>query len=849
MDAIGAPDPIITVDGRRIAARAGETLLAVLRRNGVEVPTLCQDGRLEPYGACRLCVVARRDGGFSLIPACSTPVEDGMVVDTAAAEVIESRRWQLRYLLSGHRLECPVCRRGGDCRLQDLIHSIGVPGDALPMPSRAPASVDRDALIGWNADKCVLCGTCFRLCDEVQGVGELRIAKGSPNGVPVGFRNRPLDCEFCGQCVDACPVAALSARPFRTAVAAWMRDSVRTTCSFCSCGCQVDVESFAGRLQRVTATLEAGPNRGSLCAKGRFGWDVLAAPDRVTQPLVRRHGRLAAVDWEEALSVTAAGLAAATGDGRAVVGIGSPRLTTEDAYLFQRLLRQVLRSPHVGIGPAAGARALMKGVQPVLGQPRSTATFVDLRRAEAVLVVRGDPTRSHPLVKTELVTGGRKRGQRLILAHALSGGLERHADLFLGLPPLGEEVLLYGLAHLVLEMRPDRAEALAATDGFEPFRRDVRCYDPGAVAAALRVPEEELRAAAGMLAGAGSVVGVVVTGLGIPGDEAAVTRAMAQLLLVLGCESGPGRGVLVLGEKANLQGVIDAGGHPGCLPGWRRAVDASSAVDLQKRWGGRVAAGCGWDHWEALQHAVLGEVGALYLVGQDPVGAWARGDGARAGVEAAGFVVVQDAFLTETAALADVVLPARILGERDGTVASADGARRRLRAALPAPPGTAPDGEIFAEIARRLGDPLPGGAALETELDAVLPRHDEPPVAAAFVRLPTPPRRPLRAPSMLFDAAPQLFHSGSVTTHSRLLQELAPAVALHLCPADAARLGATGGELVRVATAEREALLRVRVDPRVRPGSAMALWQSSGGGAAALMSTEDDVVEVEIRPS
>jgi predicted molibdopterin-dependent oxidoreductase YjgC len=792
----------LTVDGQPVEAQPGATLLDVLRGLGKRIPTLCHDPRLTPYGGCRLCVVMRRDGRGGLVPSCSTPALSGMVVESGTPEVIEARRYQLRLLLLNHRLECPVCERHGDCRLQDLMYEYGVPEERFPFDRVLVPRDEASPLIVRDNEKCILCGKCVRLCDEVQGVAEIGIVSRGLKAHVTTSHGAPLDCEFCGQCVDACPVGALVARPFDTSVPAWMRTSVTTSCGFCSAGCQISVETHDGILARVTSPVDEGPNHGKLCVKGRFGWDLLGGPDRLTQPLVRRGDELVPVSWDEALAAVVAGVKAARDGGRAIVGLGSARLSNEAAFLFQDLLRTGLGTPHAGFGVAAGVEALVEGVMPVTGAPRSTATFADLLEAQTVLVVRGDPARTLPLAKTQIVQGINQRGHRLIMAHASTGGLERLARPFIPVTPGTEDLFLLGLTHLVQAGRPDGLAGCAGAPGIDAWQRDLAAYTPGLVAAATGVAEDVLRAVAQALLDSPSVVGVVVTAEGLVGDEAAASRAMVYLLLALGRLREPGSGLLVLGEKGNVQGIVDVGLHPGLLPGWQAAPD-------DRR---------GWSCREALDRATHGDVGLLWIAGHDPLCAWPRSWHARTAVESAGFVVVQDAFFTQTARLADVVLPTAVFLERNGTLVGADGVSRTMRAATRRPAGTAQDDDIFTEVARRLGVRL-------TPVDRIVSPHSEAPPGSTgrlpvFLRLGAP-RAETAGSGTCVDVSAQLFHSGSTTLRSRTLRHLAPPTALHISREDARVTGVANGEPVHVVTEGAEVLVGARISRTVRPGVAV----------------------------
>ena len=832
----------LTVDGRVVQTAAGTRLLDVIRTLGIRVPTLCHDPRLEPYGGCRLCVVARRDGRGGLVPACATPALKGMIIETSPPEVIESRRRQLQLLVLNHRLECPACERYGDCRLQDLLYEYGVPESRLPFERILRPADETSPIILRDPEKCILCGKCVRLCEEVQGVAAIGFVHRGLQATVSTLMDRPLDCEFCGQCVNACPVGALTAKPHASGVPAWLRQRATTTCSFCSCGCQVTAETHEQTLVRVLSDEEREPNRGKLCVKGWLGLDVLSGSGRLRRPLVRRDGHLVEVSWEDALGTVVTALRQSRTTGGGVVGVGGSRLTCEDAYLMQRLMRTAVGTPDVGIGPAGGAAALGQGMAVLTDAPRSTADFNDLRDADLVFVLRADPTRTHPMVKTDLTQGIRQRGQKLVLAHALSGGLERHAALYLPLQPAAEETLLHGLAARILSLAPESGDALRHLPGFEAWTESLAAYAPRTVERITGVDPVVLDSLCAMLRGARKPVTVVVTGLGIPGDEAGVTRAAAMLDALLA-----GGGVLVLGEKANLQGVFDVGLHPAWLPGGRSAADAGDSRELAAAWGHAVPAASHLSTAGAVHGTAERPVDFLYLVGQDPAGSWPRGLLGAEAVERAGFVVVQDAFLTETARLADVVLPVAILGERDGSLVGADGVRRTLRRVLAPPPGLPQDGQIFREVARRLGVTLPDGEALETELSRVvgwpLPRPRVRRLAIA-----PPPSMGERFAGMLLDSSPQLFRSGSTTDYSRLLQELAPSVALRLSPADAANLGVANGDPVRLAAGGREALLRARLDPTVRPGTVVAPWRARWDTVTSLIH-DDQPTMAEVRRS
>ena len=533
----------LTVNGRPVRTARKRLLIHVLRELGIQVPTLCHDDRLTSYGGCRLCVVERVDGSGGLVPACSTRVQDGMAIVTDSPLVVESRQQQLQLLVLNHRMECPVCERNADCRLQDLVHEIGIPDDLLPFDFEpSPRNEDSPVIIRDPA-KCVVCGRCVRLCEEVQGVAALAfLGRGIDTHVAT-FLDRPLDCEFCGQCVNACPVGALVAQPYASPIPAWQRTRVTTACSFCACGCEVSVENHQGRLQRVTSRSDGPHNRGKLCVKGWLGLDVVASPERLHSPLVRKDGNLVEVSWVEALAAAADGLRRARGRGPVMVA-GGGRLSCEDGYLLQALAREALRSPHVDMAPVGGARALVEGVWEVFDQPRSTAGFNEIRQADLVLVFGSDPSRSHPLVKTELVQASVQRGVPVVVASPVAGGLDRHAVDVLRLAPGSEHDLLCGLAARLLVLAGDRARRIEHLPGYDAWRRSLEVFSPEMISRATGIEVDTTDCLALRLAAARRPVVIMGTGSGVPGDEAEVARAAAALAALLGGDArphGPGR--------------------------------------------------------------------------------------------------------------------------------------------------------------------------------------------------------------------------------------------------------------------------------------------------------------------
>jgi len=341
-----APDTTLvtlTVDGRAMSARRGATVLEACREAGIHMLTLCHDPRLEPYGACRLCIV-QIEGMRGFPTSCTTIVAEGMVVATQSDTLRELRTGVVELLLSDHKVECLVCDANGRCGLQDAAYELGIESSRYEGTKHASSARDGDPLIARDQARCISCGRCVRICHEVQGCdiwGHTGRGFDSLPDTPYSVSMLEAGCEFCGQCVSTCPTGALQDRLSRFMGRPWELTWTETTCGYCGVGCTIEFATKHGKITGARAPLTRGPNYGNLCAKGRYGWSFAQHPDRLTTPLIRRDGDLVPATWDEALAVVAEKLTAIRDEhgGPAVAGLASAKCTNEENYLFQKMLR------------------------------------------------------------------------------------------------------------------------------------------------------------------------------------------------------------------------------------------------------------------------------------------------------------------------------------------------------------------------------------------------------------------------------------------------------------------------------------------------------------------------------
>lgn len=703
------PQPVtLTLNGRQVEAQPGQTILEVARSVGVDIPTLCHDPRLEPYGACRMCLV-EVEGARGPMAACGTTVREGMVVHTHTEKIIKLRKFVLELLLTNHPLDCPVCEAAGDCRLQDYAYEYLV--DMIPWGWRPPVvgePGDHPNVAHYGA-RCILCGRCVRICREVMSIGcwgYLNRGYESEVDTPYRMPLTEVGCVSCGQCVSTCPVGAITGQRAALGARAWQTTKMPTTCGYCADGCRLVLHSYRNTVVQVSADLEKGLNQGNLCVKGRFGIGYTHAADRLTQPLVRQEdGELAPASWEEAVAEAAGRLrrVAEEAGGAAVATVCGTHCTNEAAYLVQKLMRTVIGSHNVTAEDEEewAAYAALEGYG--LRAASGGASRREVARAQVLLLVGADLTESNPVLALEVIKAIR-RGRTVIVVDALTTTLAAKATTHIRVRPGREAAVLRAmLGHLSKERLKDEGAAASMAEGYDDFVRSLQEVDVESEAAWAGVEAEAVRAAAGLFAQATSAL-VIVGSAALRGPAARETVGAAlDLALVTGNVGKPGAGVYYVKSGANSQGLFDLGVRPDRLP-QGRATEPAALEAAETGWGAslqHLPTGLGLT--EIVPAIEAGRIRGLYVVGTDPALAWADEARTRAALERLEVLVVQDAFPTATVAMADVVLPVAVVAEDEGTFTNGEGVVQRVRAAIPSPGAARRDWEAVAALAAALG--------------------------------------------------------------------------------------------------------------------------------------------------
>jgi NADH-quinone oxidoreductase subunit G len=653
------PDVNLTVDGKKITAPAGSLLIEACKNVGIEVPSFCYYPGLALQGACRMCVV-KIEKMPKLQTACTTVVTEGMIVATDSDEVRQARKAMVELLLGNHPLDCPVCDAGGECELQDMTFSYGAAESKFIEAKNHKEEQQWSPVVYFDRPRCILCYRCVRVCGEGMDVWALGIQNRAVSSVIAPNEEDHLDCEECGMCIDICPVGALTSGAYRYKTRPWEMNHVGTICTHCGDGCKTTLGvrrcDTGAEIVRGDNRDKSGINGDFLCVKGRYAFDFAHHKERLTQPLIRKNGKLTPATWEDAFELIGSQFRGVRDrDGGSAIGvIGSNRTTNEENYLLSKFARSVLRTNNVDHHRTADFPALAAALH---GKPGRTASMRDVLNAPAILLIGNDPTNQHPLLAWQIRTNVRLRRARLYVINSLPIKLQRQAAAS-GMIPAGTE-----------------AQAVAYLAGDDSLLDQLA--SDGATRDSWIALREKIRAEQNM---------VIVFGSELRGDDVEKLASFASGLT--------GARLICLGDYANSRGASEMGLYPDLLPGYEPLSDAAR---FQLEWGA-LPTEKGLSLPEMMEAAQAGKLKALYVIGANPV----EHLGVDPFVLSKSFVVVQDMFLTETATIADVVLPAANAYEKTGTFTNTCGDLQLVKKAGEVS-NTKPDFEMIVRIADAMG--------------------------------------------------------------------------------------------------------------------------------------------------
>ncbi len=887
----------VTINGRTFKSEDGVTVLEVARVNGIEIPTLCSHPDLRPVGSCRLCLIEIEPTG-SLATACTLQVCDGLTVQTETPRLTEMRRAILELLLEDYADAGYAAGDREATEFERWLKHYGVHRSARsPALLRFPINADPNPVIWVDRNKCILCTRCVRACAEIQGrfvwgVGErghrAKIVAGADTGL------LEARCESCGTCVAHCPTGALDDR---MSVGLGKADRVvTTTCSYCGVGCQLDMSIRSGRIIRVTTSRESSVNSLQACVKGRYGYDFVHHADRLKRPQVRRcliegkprpsggRGDWIPVDWETALNLVAdkfREIKVSSGPD-AIAVLASAKCTNEENYLMQKFARQVIGTNNVDHCARLCHSSTVAGLAQCFGSGAMSNTMNDVARdAQAIFIIGSNTTEQHPVFGTKLRQAVLQRGIPLVVADPRQIDITEFATLHLKQRPGTDIALINGIIQIVLSNGwQDQMFIDERCEGFEEFREAVQTYTPEKVSETTGIPIKQLNQAAEIMAQNRPMA--VIWSMGITQHTTGVFNVLAlgNLQMLLGNMGVSGGGVNPLRGQNNVQGACDMGALPNFLPGYQLVAEEAARAKFAAAWqlestnrvpdqtaAFNLCEAPGLTVTEMIDDSGTGKIRGLYILGENPAMTDPDANHAQKCMAGCDFVVLQEIFPTETAAMADVLLPGVTWVEKAGTFTNTDRHIQLVRQAIDPLAEARPDWSITADIAKRILEregrkpvgnhaewqyaypseimeeiaaltPIYGGISHERlergeQLHWPVPTIDHPgtPIlhVGAFTRglgkfhvteHIAPQELPDREYPLILTTGRVLYHwhGAEMTRRSHALFELYPNTVVEISPEDAAKIGLNAKTMVRVRSRRGEMVAKALVTNRVCQG-------------------------------
>ena len=713
--------------------RDGETILTFVRRNfGKDfVPTLCDAPNLDPFGACRVCsvdVALIKDGPAKAQASCHTPVIPNSYIYTDSERIKKLRKNIIELVLTDHPLDCLTCEVNNNCELQTVAARVGIRDVRYPA-GKNHLHYEKDKSHPYmtsDFSKCINCARCVRACDEVQGEMVLSMAgRGFDSHIVKSFGNNffDSDCVSCGACAQACPTSAISDVFESKSVVADKK--VRTVCTYCGVGCNLEVAVVNGKVKSIQAPYDAAVNQGHTCLKGRFAFSFYNHPDRLRTPLIRRNGVLEPASWDETYDYLAQRLTeikAAHGPD-AIAGISSARCTNEENYLMQKFIRAVIGTNNIDACARVCHSPTALGMQGAFGTGAATNSIVDLKYTDCILVIGANPTDAHPVTGAKMKQFAMK-GKTTIVVDPRRTELARYATYHLQLRPGTNVALMNMMLHFIVkEQREDQDFIQRRTEGYEDFRKYILSIDIDEHARITGVDKELVRKAA--LAYADAPNAMSFHGLGVTEHSQGTYTVMliSDLAMITGNIGRRGVGVNPLRGQNNVQGAADMGCQPHQGAGYMSSYDPDINKKYQQHYGVPVPLGKGLKIPEMYDAALAGQLKALWLMGEDLVQTDPNTNLVISAMKQLDLLVVQEIFHTETCNYAHVVLPASSFLEKSGTFTNGERRIQKVQAVVEPLPGTKPDGQIVAEMMQRMGFPHQGfqPAEMLKEIASIVP--------------------------------------------------------------------------------------------------------------------------------
>ncbi|NWJ48043.1 MAG: molybdopterin-dependent oxidoreductase [Chloroflexi bacterium] len=720
----------VTIDNVEVSVPKGTFAIEAAKRAGIYISNMCAHPDVRPFGSCRMCTVGTvSKWGFDFEISCALECKDGMVIFTENSndQVREVKQFILESLLIDHPLDCPICPSSGACDLQNATWHYGISENRLARPKDWYEVDYLSPAIVIKRDRCVNCGQCVRVCEELVGAKALCFAnRGIESYIDSawgGDLTTTTPCTSCGMCVEVCPVGCLMHVQFENTFLNWNLKRTPTTCNYCSTGCQVNLEAEVntGLIEKITFNEAAGVGDGRSCVKGRYGHQYINSKDRLTSPLMRKGEEFVEISWDQAYNEILNRLNKYKGDQFAAIASG--KLTNEENYLLQKFTRGVMNSNNIDNSIRFNHGASINALLSQFGMFGMTNTVHDVKDYSGCMLIAGsDLENTAPVISyhwQEAVQ--RRKALKVIVVDPRPSRWTERAHLWLQIKPGTDAALFNGLAYIIFKENLLNTDFISArTTDFEAWKSSLSEYTPEKVSAITGVPAAKLLEAARLYATGGAGKGntgkdgkypasAIVYGTGITQWTNGVenVHTLANLTLLTGNLGRQGGGLNGILDQANDQGAADMGCLPDFLPGYVPVTNNEGRAVLETLWFGQaneaIPAKPGLKFMDIFKAAEAGQVKALYIVGENPLVTAPNLQLIQRALEKVELLIVQDLFMSETAKFADFILPAAGHAEKDGTYTSTERRVSRVRKALSAPGIAKPDWKILTELLNRPG--------------------------------------------------------------------------------------------------------------------------------------------------
>ena len=693
--------------------KEGESILNFVKRIEGEkiIPTLCDAPNLEAFGSCRVCSVEvslEANGKTKTVASCHTPVTNGIFIYPETQQILELRKNIIELVLTDHPLDCLTCEVNGNCELQDVAAKVGITEVRYPEGANHLGKTKdiSHPYMRSELSKCINCYRCVRACDEVQGEMVLTMAgRGFDAHIVKGFDQSFMDsdCVSCGACAQACPTNAIS-DVFQSKSIQGTKKT-RTICTYCGVGCNLEVATVGGKIKSIQAPYEAEANGGHTCLKGRYAFKFYDHPDRLTSPMIKRNGEFEKVTWEEAYDFIADNLnrIKTTNGPDAIAGISSARTPNEENYLMQKFIRAVIGTNNIDCCARVCHSPTALGMQRTFGTGAATNSIADLEHTDCILVIGANPTDAHPVTGAKIKQKFMK-GVTSIVVDPRKIELAKYATYHLQLRPGTNVALLNMMLYFIIsEGIEDKAFIESRCEGYEEMKEEILRLDINELEKITGVDKYLVKEAA--IAYATAKAAMEFHGLGVTEHYQGTftVQLIADLAMITGNVGKKGAGVNPLRGQNNVQGAADMGAQPHQGAGYLDVTNPEINQRYNQFYGAEVPSHIGYKIPEMFDAAINGDLKALWIIGEDVVQTDPNTQKVMKALDSLEMLVVSELFMTETAKMATVLLPASSFLEKEGTFTNGERRIQRVQRVVEPIEGTKPDGQIIVEMMRKMG--------------------------------------------------------------------------------------------------------------------------------------------------